>query len=304
MQTVRIGIGLAPGFWQLSHHARQECIDRLNASGIDHVCITDHVAFRGGNGWDAFTQAAALAGHGVRVPIHLGVALLPLRHPALVARQLLDISLMSAAGVVCGVGVGGEDPDEYTTVGLNAAERGSRMDEALPLLRRLLDGEAVEHDGRHFRSHGPGLRTPGHRRVGLMVGGSADVAINRAAMADGWVGTFAKRDLWAQRAARLRSVQPGAVVAHQLWAGAARTPERARELVDDTLTRFYGLPPAWFGKHTPAGDAAVLADFLRPWLAADPTGPAADELTVFAVAESAIEAVDTVATARRMLLGG
>lgn len=304
MSSIRVGIGLAPAFWELPHRARQECIDHLGASGLDHVCVTDHVAFRGGNGWDAFTQAAALAGHGVRVPIHIGVALLPLRHPVLVARQLLDIALMAEAGVVCGVGIGGEDPDEYAMVGLDTSDRGARMDEALPLLRRLLDGEAMQHDGRHFVSRGPGLRTPGQRRVGLMVGGSADVAINRAAKVDGWVGTFAKRDVWAQRAAHLRSVQPGAVVAHQLWAGAAHTTERARELVDDMLTRFYGLPPAWFGKHTPAGDAAVLADFLRPWLAADATGPAADELTVFAVAESAVEAVDTVATARRMLLGG
>ena len=140
-----VGIGLAPGFWELPHRRRQQAIDHLHTTAIDFVCVTDHVAFRGGNGWDAFTQAAALAGHGVRLPLHIGVALLPLRHPTLVARQLLDIALMSEAGVVCGVGIGGEDPDEYSMVGIPVAERGTRMDEALPLLRRLLDGEEVHH---------------------------------------------------------------------------------------------------------------------------------------------------------------
>lgn len=304
MPSVRIGFGLAPAFWELPHALRQTAIDCLNASGVDHVCVTDHVAFRGGNGWDAFTQAAALAGHGVQMPIHIGVALLPLRNPALVARQLLDISLMSEAGVVCGVGIGGEDPDEYTTVGLTKDERGARMDEALPLLRRLLDGEAVDHDGRFFRSHGPGLQSAGGRRVGLIVGGSADVAIDRGSLVDGWVGTFAPRKVWAQRAARLRSVNPDAVVAQQLWAGAAALPDRARELVDDTLVRFYGLPPAWFAKHTPAGDSQVLADFLRPWLVSDEHGPAADQITVFAVGESTQDAIETVADARRLLLAG
>ena len=135
-----------------------------------------------------------------------------------------------------------------------------------------------------------------------MVGGTADAAIARGALVDGWVGTFAKRDVWAQRARTLRSMNPGAVVAHQLWAGTAPDPERARALVDDTLVRFYGLPPAWFGKHTPAGDASVLADFLRPWAVADEHGPAADQLTVFAVGESPDSAIDTVAQARRMLL--
>jgi alkanesulfonate monooxygenase SsuD/methylene tetrahydromethanopterin reductase-like flavin-dependent oxidoreductase (luciferase family) len=303
MPSPRIGIGLAPGFWELTHRQRQAAVDRLNASGLDHVCVTDHVAFRGGNGWDGFTQAAALAGHGVQVPIHLGVALLPLRHPALVARQLLDVSLMSAAGVVCGVGVGGEDPDEYATVGLDHRERGARMDEALPLLRRLLDGEPATHDGRFYRSHSPGLQSRHDRRVGLMVGGTADAAIARGALVDGWVGTFAKRDLWAQRARALRALNPHAVVAHQLWAGAAADAERARALVDDTLVRFYGLPPAWFGKHTPAGDAATIADFLRPWTVADAHGPAADQLTVFAVGESPETAIDIVAEARRALIG-
>jgi len=302
MSALRIGFGIAPGFWELPHRTRQSAIDRLNASGVDHVCVTDHVAFRGGNGWDAFAQAAALAGHGVRLPIHIGVALLPLRHPALVARQLLDISLMSEAGVVCGVGIGGEDPDEYATVGLSKSERGARMDEALPLLRRLLDGEPVQHDGSFYRSHGPGLRTPGTTRVGLMVGGTADAAIDRSALVDGWIGTFAPRKVWAQRAARLRSLNPTTVVAQQLWAGTATSPERARELVDDTLVRFYGLPPAWFAKHTPAGDAAALDAFLRPWLAADEHGPAADQITVFAVGESHEGAIDIVAEARRMLL--
>lgn len=297
-----IGLGLAPGFWALPHRTRQAAIDRLNESGIDHVCVTDHVAFRGGNGWDAFAQAAALAGHGVQMPIHIGVALLPLRHPALVARQLLDISLMSEAGVVCGVGIGGEDPDEYATVGFAKTERGARMDEALPLLRRLLDGEAVQHDGRYYRCHTPGLRTPGTRRIGLMVGGSADAAVDRSVLADGWVGTFAPRKVWATRAAHLRELRPNAVVAQQLWAGTDATAERARELVDDTLVRFYGLPPAWFAKHTPAGDAAALAGFLQPWLVADESGPAADQITVFAVGETTEAAIDTVAEARRLML--
>ena len=301
MSTVGVGFGFAPQFWQLPHADRQRAVDRINASGIDYVCVSDHVAFRGGNGWDAFIQAAMLVGHGVAVPIHIGVALLPLRHPTLVARQLLDIALGAQAGVVCGVGVGGEDPDEYSMVGLDVTDRGARMDESLPLLRTLLDGEPVDHRGPHVTAVGPGLRSSGGSRVGLLVGGSAPAAIERAAIVDGWIGTFAAVDRWGARAAAVRALHPEAVVAHQLWAGAGPDADSARSFVDDTLTNFYGLPPAWFRRHTPCGTATELAAFLAPWAHAADGRPAADQLTVFAVAATFDEAIDTVAGARRLL---
>ncbi len=50
------------------------------------------------------------------LPVHVGVYLLPLRHPVLVARQLADFAGFAPGRLVLGVGVGGEDRHEVSGV--------------------------------------------------------------------------------------------------------------------------------------------------------------------------------------------
>jgi len=65
---------------------------RVHDAGIDHVCCGDHVSFFVGVGLDGLLQATALAMLHPTLPVHVGVYLLPLRHPVLVARQLADFA--------------------------------------------------------------------------------------------------------------------------------------------------------------------------------------------------------------------
>ena len=63
----------------------------MGDAGIDYVCCGDHVSFFG-LGFDGLVQATALAMLHPTLPVHVGVYLLPLRHPVLVARQLADFA--------------------------------------------------------------------------------------------------------------------------------------------------------------------------------------------------------------------
>jgi len=134
---VRVGIGLSPDLVRLPRPRLAELVERINASSIHHVIATDHVAFRGGRGQDGLTALRHLAGLGVDRPLHTGVLVLPLRHPSLVARQLLDLADVHPHEIVAGVGVGGDDPDEYSMVGMATVNRGRRMDDAVALLVQL-----------------------------------------------------------------------------------------------------------------------------------------------------------------------
>ncbi len=66
-------------------------LSRVADEGIDHLCVGDHVSFRVGAGSDALITAASLLGRGSELPVYVGLYLLPLRHPVLVARQLASI---------------------------------------------------------------------------------------------------------------------------------------------------------------------------------------------------------------------
>ena len=85
-----------------------------------------------------------------RLPVHLAVYLLALRHPVLVARQLASVAELAPGRVVFGVGVGGDDRHEIEVSGVDPSTRGRRTDESLEILRGLLAGDEVTFHGECF----------------------------------------------------------------------------------------------------------------------------------------------------------
>ena len=260
--AIRIGIGLSPDLVRLERSRLVDLIARINDSAIDHVIVTDHISFRGGRGQEALTALHYLAGLGVERALHTGVLILPLRHPTTVARQLLDLADVHEPGVVAGVGLGGDDPAEYSMVGMAARERGRRMDDALTALLDLLgEHQPVERHG-HYEIDGPGLERGAGRRVQVLVGGRVDAAHERAARADGWLATFCSPARFAAGAERVLDRSPTATLGYQAWVGIG--PD-GRERAGAQQTRFYGLDPKPFERYTPVGGAAELTEHLRPY---------------------------------------
>src|SRR6266487_2431167 len=119
-------------------------------AGLDHVTLIDHVSFRGGRGTDGLITATLYAALEPRLTMHLSVYLLPLRHPALVARQLVTLATYTPGRLVFGVGIGGDDRHEVEVCGLDPSTRGPRMDECLEVLRGLLIGQPLTFHGQHI----------------------------------------------------------------------------------------------------------------------------------------------------------
>ena len=90
-------------------------------------------------------QLARLAAFTTRVRVGTSALLLPLYAPAIVAKQVANLDRLSGGRVTLGVGVGGEDPQEFEACEVPIGERGARTDEAIPLLRRLWSAEEVSH---------------------------------------------------------------------------------------------------------------------------------------------------------------
>ena len=96
----------------------------IEASGIDRVCVGDHVSFHGGRGFDGLVQATALAALS-ELEVQTAVYLLPLRHPVPVARQVNSLARSPPGRFLFGVGVGGEDPAEVPRPAASIRRRGA-----------------------------------------------------------------------------------------------------------------------------------------------------------------------------------
>jgi len=110
----------------LSSADRQGLIDRAERSGLDGLGVGDHVSFYTGAGADGLLGATSIVGASQRLVAVVGVYLLPLRHPVVVARQVADIAVLAPGRLVLGVGLGGEDPHEFEICGIDPTTRGRR----------------------------------------------------------------------------------------------------------------------------------------------------------------------------------
>jgi probable F420-dependent oxidoreductase len=132
--------------------------------------------------------AAAVTGR-----IRLGTAVVngPFYAPAVLAKQIASLDVLSAGRLDAGLGLGWS-PDEYAAAGLPMEGRGRRFDEWLDALDALLTQDPVAFDGEHYtvpRSHvSPApVQSP---RPPVLLGGSAPAALRRAgARGDGWISS-------------------------------------------------------------------------------------------------------------------
>jgi probable F420-dependent oxidoreductase len=157
--------------------------------GFDSLWVGDHVAFAVPI-LDPLLQLAQAAAFTQRLLLGTAVYLLPLRHPTPVAKQVATLDHLCEGRLIFGVGVGGEFPREYEACGVPVKERGARLSEAMPLLRRLWSGETVESKGRFYPF--PEVRMlPRPVQPGgppLWCGGRNEKALQRIArLGDGWL---------------------------------------------------------------------------------------------------------------------
>lgn len=116
-----------------------------------------------------------------------GVIILPQRQTALVAKQAANLDLLSGGTFRLGVGTGWNEV-EYEGLNENFTNRGKRFSEQIELIRELTRHDVIDYRGTWHRIDHAGIRPLGIQRpVPIWIGGSAEVAVRRAArIADGF----------------------------------------------------------------------------------------------------------------------
>ena len=120
-----------------------------NDAGFDAFCWGHHLLidpFQHFQPWPVLARLAAEPGN---MKLATSVLLLPLLNPVDVAEQVATLDHISEGRFILGIGLGYR-PEEFEAMGTSMAHRGSRITEALRLMRRLWTEDEVTHHGKHF----------------------------------------------------------------------------------------------------------------------------------------------------------
>ncbi|BBA90060.1 LLM class flavin-dependent oxidoreductase [Mycobacterium pseudoshottsii] len=135
---------------------------------------------------ETFVLTAALGAVTKTLRFNFFVLKLPVRPPALVAKQAG--SLAALIGNRVGLGVGTSPwPEDYELMGVPFAKRGKRIDECIEIVKGLTTGEYFEFHGEFYDIPETKMSPAPTAPIPILVGGHADAALRRAARLDGWM---------------------------------------------------------------------------------------------------------------------
>lgn len=187
--------------WQASQVARYASeVERLGADSlwvIDRLLspVDPKVGYNGADTFpeefrailDPFVLLGVAASATERVRIGSNILNTPWYPPALLARALTTIDVISGGRLVPGLGIGWS-PEEYDAVGVPMAERGARLDETLDALDRLWGEDPAEYQGKHLVVPATRAALKPVSRPPVFLAGFAPGAMRRVARrADGWL---------------------------------------------------------------------------------------------------------------------
>jgi len=206
---VRFGLHLP----QLGRSAGLDHIVRIARQaedlGFDDVWVADHVAVPTSlAGMPSFFPEpvpllSAAAAHTSRVGLGTSVLVPAYRNPMQFAKQWATLDWMSGGRTVLGVGAGWLE-SEFEACGVPMRRRGQRLDDYIGGWRAAWGG-AEEYASEHFSFSGVRVRPAPAGPVPIWIGGSSAGALRRAARCEGWMGTWAPREVFAERLAELRA---------------------------------------------------------------------------------------------------
>lgn len=174
----------------------RDAAQRADGAGWDSVWTWDHLMAIFGpweqpifEGWSVLSALGPIT---TRVRLGLMVGANTFRNPGHTAKLATTLDHVSDGRAVLGIG-GAWFDREHEAFGIPFGEtpgwRLDRLDEAVMLLRRLLDGERFDHDGPAYPMR-DALSTPGpiQKHLPILIGGSGRRKTLRivAERADGW----------------------------------------------------------------------------------------------------------------------
>jgi alkanesulfonate monooxygenase SsuD/methylene tetrahydromethanopterin reductase-like flavin-dependent oxidoreductase (luciferase family) len=155
---------------------------------------------------ETFALIGALSAVTTKLRFNIFVLKLPIRPPALVAKQAGSLAALFDNRIGLGVGTS-PWPEDYAIMGVPFAKRGKRMDECIDIIKGLTTGDYFEYHGEFYDIPKTKMTPAPTEPLPILIGGHAEVALRRAARNDGWMhggGDPAELDPLLKRLQQLR----------------------------------------------------------------------------------------------------
>lgn len=215
---------------------------------------------------DPWVAMAAMAARTSRLRFVSNIYLLALDDPFRAARAIATAACLSGDRVICGVASGWME-EEYRIAGQSFADRGRRLDEAVAVVRALLRGQPVAHEGEFFRFPEVVLSPAPNAPVPVWGGGGSKPAMRRVVRdCQGWLGLWYTPEKALEALGALRSMRDA-------------SPRAGEPL--EALVGLVGKPTAEV--LTPLEAAGLTGIIVTPWAMGDPR---------FASLEAKLAAID------------
>jgi probable F420-dependent oxidoreductase len=186
---IRFGISLGTN---TPHDQLAGTIDHLESSGVDSLWFSELVYSPAVDPVVGMAYALARTEH---LKVGTSVAVLPGRHPVLVAKQLASLAALAPKRVLPVFGLRSAIPAEREVFTVPDGERAAIFDESLRLLRAALVDESASYSGRYFTVTAAAVAPRPNPPLDIWLGGSAPAAFRRiGTLADGWLGSFLTPD--------------------------------------------------------------------------------------------------------------
>ena len=216
---VAIGVPASRAEWR-------DRVRRIDGQGHDVLLMADHLGL-----WPPLPPLVAAAEVSERLRFGTQVLNNEFWNPVLVAREAAAVDVLTGGQLELGAGAGHAQV-EFAATGIPydpPADRVTRLAEAVPVVRRLLAGERVDHDGRYTLDGAELGFAAAQSPVPIMVGGNGDRVLRLAAEEADIVGLTGLTSGTGRTHTDL---------SHFTWAGLADRIDHVRRHAGD---RFAGL---------------------------------------------------------------
>ncbi|HEX9970376.1 MAG TPA: LLM class flavin-dependent oxidoreductase [Acidimicrobiales bacterium] len=177
---VRIGYGLGTQGLRDPHAAFPAVVAALEREGFDSLWLSERIV---SDALDPVVACAYAAACTTRLKLGFSVLVLPGRNPAVLAKELATLDVLSNGRLLPAFGLGVADEREQRAFRVERTQRGALFDAVLPVVRRWWDGEEV--DGVRIRP------LPVQRPLDVWLGGRAPKELRRVGrLGDGWLPSF------------------------------------------------------------------------------------------------------------------
>ena len=231
-------------------------VDAARDCGFSAVSSNDHLVFQ--TPWlDGPTALASIIHRSGEMALATTVLLANLRGPVPVAKSLAAIDVLSEGRLVAALGPGSSERD-YEVLGIPFEERWKRFDEAIAVLRALLNRQPMPEQQRYYSVPHDVELAPGPYKpdgIPLWIGswGSSAGLARVARAADGWLASA--YNTTPERFSEARGALARALDEHG----------RGSDAFPNALATMW----TWVSKDRAEGDR-MLADVLAPVLRRDP----------------------------------